>query len=121
MWNRWTTTAALAFVGALVASGCGGSNSGAAPQAQGPDLGVPIRLADCTDWKRADVSQRLGTVRELRDFAGGPVGQAPAHGNVLDDKTAYKLFQNYCANFFARGFKLYKLYERAAAFTPPSS
>jgi hypothetical protein len=37
------------------------------------------------------------------------------------NKAAYKLFQNYCANFFARGFKLYKLYERAAAFTPPSS
>ena len=121
MWNRWATTAALAFVGGLVAAGCGGSNSGAVPQAQGPDLGVSIRLADCTDWKRSDVSQRLGTVRELRDFAGGPVGQAPGHGNVLDDKVAYKLFQNHCANFFARGFKLYKLYERAAAFTPPSS
>jgi hypothetical protein len=112
----------LALVFALVGAGCGGSNSGAVPTAaQGPDLGVPIRLADCTDWKRADVGQRLGTVRELRDFAGGPVGQSPAHGNVLEDKTAYKLFQNYCANFFARGFKLYKLYERAAAFTPPSS
>ena len=75
--------------------------------------------ADCTDWKKADAAQRLGTVRELRDFAGGPVGQTPAHGNVLDDRKAYDLLQNYCSNFFARGFKLYKLYTRAAAFTPP--
>jgi len=120
MWNRWVTTAALVFVGALVAAGCGGSNSGAVPEAQGPDLGVSIRLADCTDWKRADVSERLGTIGQLRDFAGGPTGSPGGHGNVLDDKQAYKLFQNYCSNFFARGFKLYKLYTRAAAFTPPA-
>jgi hypothetical protein len=79
---------------------------------------VPIRLADCTDWRRADVGQRLGTVHELRDFAGGPVGSPAGHGNVLDDKRAYELFQSYCARYFARGFKLYKLYTRAAAFSP---
>ena len=35
---------------------------------------------------------------------------------VLDDERAYKLLQSYCAKPFARGFKLYKLYTRAAAF-----
>jgi len=35
---------------------------------------------------------------------------------VLEDGRAYELLQNYCANYLARGFKLYKLYERAAAF-----
>jgi hypothetical protein len=35
---------------------------------------------------------------------------------VLDDARAYKVLESYCANSFARGFKLYKLYERAAAF-----
>jgi len=29
---------------------------------------------------------------------------------------AYKVLESYCKNYFARGFKLYKLYERAAAF-----
>ena len=38
------------------------------------------------------------------------------NGPVLDDERAYNLLQGYCANRFARGFKLYKLYERAAAF-----
>jgi hypothetical protein len=85
---------------------------------QGPHLAVPLRLADCTDWRKADVSQRLGTVRELRDFAGGPTGSPGSHGNVLEDKRAYELFQNYCAHYFARGFKLYKLYTRAASFSP---
>jgi hypothetical protein len=36
---------------------------------------------------------------------------------VIDDKDAYNLFNRYCEHEFARGFKLYKLYERAAAFT----
>ena len=35
---------------------------------------------------------------------------------MLDDKRAYKLFDSLCAQHFARAFKLYKLYERAAAF-----
>ena len=45
-------------------------------------------------------------------------GTNPAHGTgaVLDDKQAYDLLDNTCKNSFARGFKLYKLYERAASF-----
>ena len=55
---------------------------------------------------------------QLRNFAGGPVGssQGLQNGPVLDDTRAYKLLESYCVNFFARGFKLYKLYDRAAAF-----
>jgi hypothetical protein len=97
-------------------SGCG-SSSGSPDQATGnagPHIAVPLRLADCTDWKQADAAERLGTVRQLRDFTAGPAG-AP-QGAVLEDEQAYKLFQNYCSNEFARGFKLYKLYGRAAAF-----
>jgi hypothetical protein len=54
----------------------------------------------------------------LRGFAGGPIGSSKGiqRGPVLDDARAYRLLQSYCANYFARGFKLYKLYERAAAF-----
>ena len=56
-------------------------------------------------------------MRQLRDFAGGPTGSPAGHGNVLSDKRAYELLENWCANDFARGFKLYKLYTRAAAFS----
>jgi hypothetical protein len=35
---------------------------------------------------------------------------------VLEDGRAYRVLQSYCIRTFARGFKLYKLYERAAAF-----
>jgi hypothetical protein len=81
-------------------------------------VGESIRLDNCTDWRKATVAQRRATVASLRRFAGGPVGSSAGiqHGPVLSDERAYKLFQGYCANFFARGFKLYKLYTHAAAF-----
>ncbi len=100
-------------------SGCGGS-SVSQEQAQqdfGVDLGAPISLADCTDWNNGNVNERLGTVREIRDFAGGPVGSPAGHGATIPDEDAYTLFDHYCDNDFARGFKLYKLYTRAAAFS----
>jgi hypothetical protein len=82
-----------------------------------------VRLVNCADWKRSDIRERYGTIADLRDFAGSPAGAGSAsgptgHGATLDDSKAYKLFQNWCSQDFARGFKLYKLYTRAAAFTP---
>jgi hypothetical protein len=58
----------------------------------------------------------MGTVRELRRFAERPVGSVAGHGSVLDDADAYRLFENTCSHYYARSFKLYKLYTRAAAF-----
>ena len=75
--------------------------------------------ANCTDWKNGHASiSGAAPWSQLRKFAGGPVGSSAGiqNGPVLDDDRAYKLLQSYCANCFARGFKLYKLYERAAAF-----
>jgi hypothetical protein len=106
---------------AAVIAGCGGG-SGTEPQVDvGPNVGQTIALADCNDWNQANTEQRLGTIQQLKDFAGGPVvgnnASSPSGtGAVLDDKQAYDLFQNYCKEPFARAFKLYKLYERAAAF-----
>jgi hypothetical protein len=115
--KRRVLTAAVALACMGVAVGCGGSDGGSAASGAGAQIDVELRLADCTDWKRADVSERLGTVRRLRDFAGGPTGSPSEHGNVLADKQAYQLFENWCGNYYARGFKLYKLYTRAAAFS----
>jgi hypothetical protein len=110
-----------ALAAAVLIAGCGGG-SGNQPQIDvGPNVGQPIALADCNDWNQANTEQRLGTIHELKGFAGGPVvgnnGSSPSGtGAVLDDKQAYDLFNRYCASSFARAFKLYKLYERAAAF-----
>jgi hypothetical protein len=114
---------ALALVAVVIGVvGCGGGSS-SQPQADvGPNVGQPIRLADCDDWNQANTEERLGTIEQLEGFASGPVvgnnASSPSGtGSVLDDKQAYDLFNRWCERSFAQGFKLYKLYERAAAFT----
>jgi hypothetical protein len=120
--KTWIALAVAALIAAGAASGCGGGTSTQPQVDVGPNVGQPINLADCHDWNQANTEQRLGTIKQLKDFAGGPVvgnsATAPSgRGAVLDDQQAYDLFNNYCKSDFARGFKLYKLYERAAAFT----
>jgi hypothetical protein len=110
-----------AVVVAAIVAGCGGG-SGTQPQVDvGPNVGQPIALADCNDWNQANTQQRLGTISQIKGFASGPVvgnNASSPHGTgaILDDKQAYDLFSNACKQSFARAFKLYKLYERAAAF-----
>jgi hypothetical protein len=113
--------AAVSALFAAAIAGCGGGPNTTPQIDVGPNVGQSIALADCNDWNQANTEQRLGTINQLKDFAGGPVvgnnANSPSGtGAVLDDKQAYDLFQNYCKESFARGFKLYKLYERAAAF-----
>jgi hypothetical protein len=114
---------AAALIAIVVAAAGCGTGSSTQPQVDvGPNVGQPINLADCSDWNQANTEQRLGTIQQLKDFAGGPVvgnsASSPSGtGSVLDDKQAYELFNNYCKEDLARGFKLYRLYERAAAFT----
>jgi hypothetical protein len=107
---------AAALVTLLVGvAGCGGSDSAPAVQ-QGPQLGEPINLADCRDWKDGTVDERLGTLRSIRNYLGVPVPGTGGRGAVLEEQEAYELFNGWCSEEFARGFKLYKLYARAAAF-----
>lgn len=110
--------ALICCVGLL--AGCGGSGGSKkrVDYNSGRGVGDSIRTADCTDWRKGSIHARRRTVVQLREFAGGPIGSSAGiqKGRVLDDERAYKVLQSYCANEFARGFKLYKLYERAAAF-----
>lgn len=102
----------------VVFAGCGGDDTaGMSRSGQGVQLSAPVNLADCRDWKQGTVEQRLGTIGAIRDFTGGSVSGTGGSGATLSDDRAYDLFENYCRNDFARGFKLYKLYGRAAAFS----
>jgi hypothetical protein len=105
----------------VAAAGCSSVFSTRTPAEEEPHIAVPIRLVRCTDWNRASVDERHGTLRQLKNFAGGPVvggGAEPAHGTgaILEDGQAYDLLSNTCKQSYARAFKLYKLYERGASF-----
>ena len=109
---------AATFLAAVALTGClGGDSSSGRPVSSGARIGTPLTLADCSDWRKATPSEREGSIKALRDFAGGPIGEGSGrHGATLDDDRAYKVLDDYCRQDFARGFKLYKLYTRAAAF-----
>lgn len=112
---------ALAGLVAALLAGCGGGSSGSgdhAPRVGGAQGIAPVSLADCADWKRATPTERTNTVINIRNFAGGPVGSPAGRGATLPDEDAYQLFENTCSKDYARAFKLYKLYTRAASFTP---
>jgi hypothetical protein len=111
----------LAVVGWLLAgtalTGCLGFGSGRDTEPRGgPHIAQPLRTLDCAEWRRAGPSERQGILRQLRNFAGGPVGSPAGHGAVLPDDRAYDLFEGYCPHRFAAHFRLYRLYTRAAAF-----
>jgi hypothetical protein len=110
--------APLALLAVLVAvAGCGeGDGSEQEARQEGPQLSRPINLADCRDWKEGTIEERLGTIRGIREFLGTPVPGTGASREALGDEQAYELFEGWCANEFARGFRLYKLYARAQAF-----
>jgi hypothetical protein len=117
MFPRWAFAAATALICLAISAGCGGSDASGTASGAGVQINVPLRLADCDDWNQADVGERLGTVKALRDFAGGPTGSPGGHGATLSEKRGYEVLQNWCSQRFAQGFKLYKLYTRAAAFS----
>lgn len=97
---------------------CSDSGDSAAPRAaSGAGIGAPVRSANCSDWQSHGPRERRASIAQIRDFAGGPAGQAPGRGNTLDDDQAYTLFERQCRHTYARGFKLYKLYTRAAGFS----
>jgi hypothetical protein len=112
--------ATAAAVAALSLAGCGGSNGGDPADERPPAAGATeVRLVDCADWRAADAGRRREIVAAVREFAGGESGSPGGHGATLDDAEAVRLFDSYCGQEFATGFKLYKLYTRAASFRAP--
>ena len=81
------------------------------------DVGESTRSDTCEQWQ-AERHPALRSARPPQEVRGEPgrILDLLKNGHILDDKQAYKLFDSLCAHRFARAFKLYKLYERAAAF-----
>jgi len=71
-------------------------------------------VADCQDWRDSSPQERQSAIDQLERAVAGPRKE----GNTLSDENAYKTLDARCKPEFARGFLLYQLYIRAAAFTP---
>jgi len=100
----------LALAAVIVAAGCGGQAAPAEP------FGVALQVADCADWRASSPEQRQSAIDQLENAVAGPRND----GNTLKDDVAYNTLDARCKPDFARGFLLYQLYIRAAAFTPSS-
>lgn len=104
---------------AIAFASCGEEESPAAPERQASALGdvrvgSVAQLAQCSDWRRGDRDERLATIDDIRsqiNLQDGTVQTPP-----LSDELAYEVLDGMCANDFARSFRLYKVYARAAGF-----
>ena len=97
---------ALAAAAVILVAGCGGQ-----PAAPEP-FGVALQVADCDDWRASSPQERQSAIDQLERTVAGPRGE----GNTLPDEVAYNTLDARCKPEFARGFLLYQLYIRAAAF-----
>lgn len=111
--------AAVLVAAALAIGACGeGGGSGDTAEATGVGqvrAGSVASLAQCSDWIAGSEEERFATIADIR----GQLNQAGADGPTpdLSDEDAYALFERACANDFAAGFRLYKIYARGAAFS----
>jgi hypothetical protein len=106
-----------------MAGGCGSSGTSSGQNVElalhsTQDVGESVRSDTCAQWQAGNAEQRHGTVARMRKFAGGQVGSSSGlrNGPVLTDERAEKIFNSFCSRPYARAFKLYKLYTRAAGF-----
>jgi hypothetical protein len=103
---------------AVAVAGCGAEATGSGGEATGVGqsrAGSVAALAQCSDWKAGTEDERRATIADIR----AQLNQSGSDGPTpdLSDEEAYGLFERACANDFAAGFRLYKIYARGAAFS----
>ena len=79
-------------------------------------VGSVAQLAKCSDWNRGSRDERLATIGAVRAHIN--LQDTAVKTPVLSNRAAYRVFANTCRRPFARSFRLYKLYARAASFAP---
>jgi hypothetical protein len=77
-------------------------------------VGSVAQLARCSDWNKGTRDRRLATIGAVRAHIN--LQDTAVKTPVLSNRAAYRVFANTCSKPFAAGFRLYKLYARAASF-----
>jgi hypothetical protein len=116
MASRIRTVAAAAGVAAALAlPACGGEEPPAEPLGQ--KLGGSVAtLANCGDWAGGARARKLATIADIRNQVNRD--DTGVEAPPLSDDEAMRLFDRRCAASYARGFRLYVLYARAAGWAP---
>jgi hypothetical protein len=98
-------------------------------EANGPDAVVDISgtepvgenlagsvapLVQCRDWNGASPEERLATIEDVRSQIN--LEDSGISAPALTDEEAQQLFDSACKPAYAQGFRLYKLYAKAAGF-----
>ena len=111
---------AIAVLGAAIAvavltlPGSSRDDERARPHGVALIQGKKLQSASCEDWLAGSARDREDIVAALEYDTGGPTPYGPA--STLPAPEAHRLFDRACAKPYARGFLLYQLYTRAAAF-----
>jgi hypothetical protein len=107
----------VTIAAALAIGGCGGHQGHAAKPA--PTAFPPtLQTADCGQWNEMRPASRNQLVEQMRLFFGARVNGRYGRGQTLSRDQALRVLTNGCRPAYADAVKLYKLYGRAAAFTP---
>ena len=104
------TSAAIALAGL---TGCAGGGASTEPT---PAYDATVRTATCAEWNAESPAERHTLVTGMQAFVGGRVDQPGQRGQVLTERAAARLFDDYCARPFASEFALYRIYGNAAGF-----
>lgn len=130
--RRAAATGAAALALALAGAGCGsdegpGSTAeGAAEEPQGVidisgtepvgemTAGSVAPLVECRDWNAATPEQQLATIADVRSQIN--LEDSGIDAPALTDEEAQEMFDGSCEPTWAQGFRLYKLYARAAGW-----
>jgi hypothetical protein len=108
---------AAALAAAALALGACGADSETAENAKpvGDALvGSVAPLAQCADWNAGSRAARLATIDDIREQVN--LQDSAVKTPELSDKAAYRVLDTTCRKVFAKSFRLYKLYARAASF-----
>ena len=76
--------------------------------------GSVASLVECRDWTAATPEQQLATIADVRSQIN--LEDSGIDAPALTDEEAQEMFDNSCRPVWAQGFRLYKLYARAAGW-----
>ena len=102
------------ILAAVLVGGCGGSDH-PKPVVRAPS--PSLALADCNLWHELRPGSRRALVEQMTIFFGARADNGQP-GQTLTVDQAFRVLTDGCRPAYAGAVKLYKLYGRAAAFTP---